>query len=93
MTAKKLTVLECGHTTLDFELVATGHPDKNVARHLMESSDTATLALASDLLEVQEQIPGAALDWLADGMPMLAAERRGELVETAERLRAERKPS
>jgi len=35
MTATKLTVLECGHTTLDFELVATGHPDKNVARHLM----------------------------------------------------------
>jgi glyoxylase-like metal-dependent hydrolase (beta-lactamase superfamily II) len=34
-TAKKLTVLECGHTTLDFELVATGHPDKNVARHMM----------------------------------------------------------
>ena len=35
MTATKLTVLECGHTTLDFELVATGHPDKNIARHLM----------------------------------------------------------
>jgi hypothetical protein len=35
MTARKLTVLECGHTTLDFELVATGHPDKGVARHIM----------------------------------------------------------
>jgi N-acyl homoserine lactone hydrolase len=35
MTATKLTVLECGHTTLDFELVAAGHPDKNVAKHLM----------------------------------------------------------
>lgn len=35
MTATKLIVLECGHTTLDFELVATGHPDKNVSRHLM----------------------------------------------------------
>jgi N-acyl homoserine lactone hydrolase len=35
MTATKLMVLECGHTTLDFELVAAGHPDKNVVRHLM----------------------------------------------------------
>lgn len=35
MTATQLIVLECGHTTLDFELVATGHPDKSVARHLM----------------------------------------------------------
>ena len=34
-TANKLTVLECGHTTLDFELVATGHPDKSIARHMM----------------------------------------------------------
>jgi N-acyl homoserine lactone hydrolase len=35
MTATKLMVLECGHTTLDFELVAAGHPDKSVVRHLM----------------------------------------------------------
>jgi N-acyl homoserine lactone hydrolase len=35
MTATKLTVLECGHTTLDFELVAAGHPDKTVVRHLV----------------------------------------------------------
>lgn len=35
MTANKLTILECGHTTLDFELVATGHPDKNISRHMM----------------------------------------------------------
>jgi glyoxylase-like metal-dependent hydrolase (beta-lactamase superfamily II) len=35
MPATKLTVLECGHTTLDYELVATGHPDPSVSRHLM----------------------------------------------------------
>ena len=40
MTASKLIVLECGHTTLDFELVATGHPDRNVARHLMPCTHT-----------------------------------------------------
>ena len=35
MPATKLIVLECGHTTLDYELVATGHPDPSVSRHLM----------------------------------------------------------
>jgi glyoxylase-like metal-dependent hydrolase (beta-lactamase superfamily II) len=35
MPATKLTVLECGHTTLPYELVATGHPDPAVSRHLM----------------------------------------------------------
>jgi len=34
MTAIKLSVLECGHTTLDYELVATGHPDPAAWRHL-----------------------------------------------------------
>jgi len=29
-----LTVLECGVTALDFELVATGHPDKQASKHL-----------------------------------------------------------
>ena len=35
MAAKKLIVLSCGHTTLDLELVLTGHPDPSVVRHLM----------------------------------------------------------
>jgi glyoxylase-like metal-dependent hydrolase (beta-lactamase superfamily II) len=35
MPATKLTILECGHTTLDYELVATGHPDPSVSRHLL----------------------------------------------------------
>jgi glyoxylase-like metal-dependent hydrolase (beta-lactamase superfamily II) len=34
-TANKLIVLSCGHTTLDLELVLTGHPDPSVMRHLM----------------------------------------------------------
>jgi glyoxylase-like metal-dependent hydrolase (beta-lactamase superfamily II) len=29
-----LSVLQCGHTTLDYELVATGHPDPAASRHL-----------------------------------------------------------
>jgi N-acyl homoserine lactone hydrolase len=35
MPAKKLIVLSCGHTTLDLELVLTGHPQPSVVRHLM----------------------------------------------------------
>jgi N-acyl homoserine lactone hydrolase len=35
MTANRLIVLSCGHTTLDLELVLTGHPDPSVVRHLM----------------------------------------------------------
>lgn len=35
MSGTRLTVLTCGHTTLDLELVATGHPDPSVFHHLM----------------------------------------------------------
>jgi N-acyl homoserine lactone hydrolase len=35
MPARKLIVLSCGHTTLDLELVLTGHPDPSVVRHLV----------------------------------------------------------
>jgi N-acyl homoserine lactone hydrolase len=35
MYAKKIIVLSCGHTTLDLELVLTGHPDPSVVRHLV----------------------------------------------------------
>jgi glyoxylase-like metal-dependent hydrolase (beta-lactamase superfamily II) len=35
VTANKLTVLTCGHTTLDLELILTGHPDPSVVRHLV----------------------------------------------------------
>lgn len=35
MAGTRITVLTCGHTTLDLELVATGHPDPSVFRHLM----------------------------------------------------------
>ena len=34
MRAKKLIVVSCGHTTLDLELILTGHPDPSVMRHL-----------------------------------------------------------
>jgi N-acyl homoserine lactone hydrolase len=41
VTANKLHVLSCGHTTLDLELVITGHPDPSVVRHLMPCYHTS----------------------------------------------------
>jgi N-acyl homoserine lactone hydrolase len=41
MPAKKLIVLSCGHTTLDLELVLTGHPDPSVVRHLVPCTHPA----------------------------------------------------
>ena len=55
----------------------------NLARHIVESSDTSDLALACDLLEVQKLMPGASLEWLAEGLVMLPEQKRGELVELA----------
>jgi N-acyl homoserine lactone hydrolase len=41
MPARKLIVLSCGHTTLDLELVLTGHPDTSIVRHLMPCTHKA----------------------------------------------------
>jgi N-acyl homoserine lactone hydrolase len=41
MPVKKLIVLSCGHTTLDLELVLTGHPDPSVVRHLVPCTHAA----------------------------------------------------
>lgn len=60
----------------------------NTARHLVEASATSTLALASDLVEVRELIPGASLEWLVEGIALLDAGRRSELVAAAEGLAA-----
>jgi N-acyl homoserine lactone hydrolase len=35
VNANKLIVLSCGHTTLDLELILTGHPNPSVVKHLM----------------------------------------------------------
>jgi N-acyl homoserine lactone hydrolase len=41
MPVQKLIVLSCGHTTLDLELVLTGHPDPSVVRHLVPCTHAA----------------------------------------------------
>jgi hypothetical protein len=64
----------------------------NAARHLLDNSETATLALASDLVEASQLIPGVSLDWLLDGLVMLPEERRPALLATAQQLLRESAP-
>jgi HD-like signal output (HDOD) protein len=62
----------------------------NAARHLIDRSPTATLALASDLVDAARLIPNATLEWLAERLPGLADERRPALLAVAAGLAAPR---
>lgn len=55
----------------------------NAARHLLDTSETANLALATDLVEASQLIHDCTLDWLIDGLPELPEARRAALNETA----------
>lgn len=58
----------------------------NAARHLLDESETSTLALACDLVDASRLIPGASLEWLVDGLSMLPENRRPELLEISREL-------
>lgn len=60
----------------------------NAARHIVESSATSNLALASDLVEAHKLMPGASFDWLAAGLVMLPEQHRAELIANANLLLA-----
>ncbi len=60
----------------------------NTARHLVESSTTSILALASDLIEVHELMPTVSLEWVVEGLVMLPDERKAELIVMANELMA-----
>ena len=62
----------------------------NTARHLLEISETTNLALASDLLEVHDLMPTMSLEWIAEGLVMLSAEHKAELVAIADDLLAKK---
>ena len=47
MTATRLRVIECGRTSLDYELAVTGHPDSNRGYRAFPDS-SATSSVASD---------------------------------------------
>ena len=48
----------------------------NTARHVLDDSENATLALASDLVEASDLIANASVDWLAEALFMLPEPRR-----------------
>ena len=58
----------------------------NAARHVLDDSETSTLALASDLVEALKLIPNVSLEWLIDGLVMLPEERRPALLIAAQEL-------
>ena len=61
----------------------------NTARHVLDDSETSTLALASDLVDAAHLIPNANLEWLLEGLVMLPDDRRTGILATAhERLGA-----
>lgn len=55
----------------------------NTARHLLDESETANLALATDLVEAIGLIPNASLEWLVDALHMLPEAQRQPLLEKA----------
>ncbi len=65
----------------------------NTARHVIESSETSSLALASDLHEVHKLMPTVSLDWLVDGLPMLSDDRKAELIAAAGDLVVQQSPT
>ena len=61
----------------------------NAARHVLDDSPNATLALASDLVEAAKLVPNASLEWLIDGLATLPEERRGGVLAAARALPAD----
>jgi hypothetical protein len=58
----------------------------NVARHIVESSSTSNLALASDLVEAHRLMPNVNIEWLVAGMVMLPDDQRADLIVSATEL-------
>lgn len=55
----------------------------NAARHILDESDTAALALAADLVEAAKLIPNAGIEWLARGLVRCPEDRRAQVVALA----------
>jgi hypothetical protein len=72
-----------GAETLRAQLTRTC---SNAARHVLDNSPTATLALASDLVDAVKLVPNASLEWLLDGLDTLPEERRAGVLAAARAL-------
>ncbi len=57
----------------------------NAARHVLDDSENATLALANDLVEASDLISNARVDWLAEALFMLPEPRRLAALAEAQR--------
>ena len=57
----------------------------NTARHVLDDSENATLALASDLVEASDLIANASVNWLAEALFMLPEARRLAALAEAQR--------
>lgn len=57
----------------------------NTARHVLDDSENATLALAGDLVEASDLIANASVDWLAEALFMLPEARRLAALAEAQR--------
>ena len=57
----------------------------NTARHVLDDSENATLALAGDLVEASDLIANASVDWLAEALFMLPEPRRLAALAEAQR--------
>lgn len=64
----------------------------NVARHVVESSPTTMLALATDLLEAKKLMSAVNIEWLVEGLVMLPDEQKAELLLAAYELEASQAP-
>jgi hypothetical protein len=52
----------------------------NTARHILDDSNTALLAISADLADAHKLIPAVSLEWLIDQLVMLPADFRARLL-------------
>ena len=56
----------------------------NAARHILDESETSSLALAADLVEAAKLIPNAGIEWLVSGLVQYPEERCLHVLELAQ---------
>lgn len=60
----------------------------NAARHLLDTSETSSIALAFDLAEAKKLMPSMSFEWLVEGLPILEGEQKAELIVQAQQVLA-----
>lgn len=58
----------------------------NTARHVLDESETSTLALADDIVEAARLINNVSLKWLVDALTMIPEQKRTEVLGRARML-------